>query len=156
MAADGAPAPTIPRGLEVPPRDFAHPPLPRDGLVRWTRDQRLEEFFRRLMGSPACHSADGAFERVRAILNAVEDELSGLPYDPCHPRSDGRLYPAKPWFRCRTPGRPDLRRYRFKAHVLFIGPSGAILIAHKQKGAVLHKPAEDGACIDLDHAVPRR
>jgi hypothetical protein len=120
--------------------------------VAETRARRLEEFFRRLMLTPACGSAECAFERVRSILNSVEDELSGVPYDPCHPRNDGRLYPAKPWFRCRTPGRPDLRRYRFKTHFLYLGVSGAILIEHKQYGVALSKPAQDGAIVELTPA----
>jgi hypothetical protein len=114
-----------------------------------TRRQRLQEFFRRLASAPACRSAETAFDCVRVILNTVEDELSGIPYDPCHPRRDGRLYPAKATQRCRAPGRPDLRRYRFRAHRLYIGPSGAILIADRVAGPVLSKPAFDGALVVL-------
>ena len=114
-----------------------------------SRHDRLQEFLRRLSQAPVCRSAEAAFEAVRAILNKVEDELSGIPYDPCHPSNDGRLYPAKPTARCRTPGRPDLRRYRFKAHRLYIAASGAILIAHRELGPVFSKPGGDGDAISL-------
>jgi hypothetical protein len=114
-----------------------------------SRGQRLQEFIRRLGQAPACASADAAFQCIGRILNAVEDELSGIPYDPCHPRHDGRLYPAKATACCRAPGRPDLRRYRFKAHRLYIGASGAILIAHREAGLVFSKPGFDGALVAL-------
>jgi hypothetical protein len=114
-----------------------------------SRRDRLVEFMRRLAAlTPSC-CADCAFETIRDTLNSVEDELSGVPYNPCHPRHDGRLYPAKPNARCRTPGRPDLRRYRFRAHRLYIAASGAILIAHRELGPIFSKPGDDGALIVL-------
>jgi hypothetical protein len=114
-----------------------------------TRGERLAEFLRRLRLASSCPSADSALDCVRTILNAVEDELSGIPYDPCHPRQDGRLYPPKLAARCRMPGRPDLRRYRFKRHRLYIGLAGAIVIEHREFGVVFSKPGWDGASVEV-------
>jgi hypothetical protein len=114
-----------------------------------TKGERLREVFRRIVLAPACYSADNAFDVIRETLNRVEDELSSIPYDPCHPRGDGRLYPAKPGSRCRAPGRPDLRRYRFKRHWLYIGANGAILVEHRESGVVFSKPGFDGQPVDL-------
>jgi hypothetical protein len=116
---------------------------------RVSRGERLREFLRRLGAAPAFPCAESAFEGVRTTLNAVENELSGIPYDPCHPRGDGRLYPAKRSWRSRVPGRPDLRRYRFKAHRLYIGASGAILIEHRDLGVAFRKAGQDGSHVEL-------
>lgn len=158
MAADGARGPALQHTSDTSPPaiSVAHQAAGQSPPPVRTRAGRLEEFFRRLLLAPTCRSADSAFEHVRVILNAVEDELSGIPYDPCHPRRDGRLYPAKASYRCRVPGRPDLRRYRFKAHTVYLGASGAILIRHNQDGVVLEKPGSDGATVDLDPAIKPR
>ena len=84
------------------------------------------------------------------MLNQVEDAFSGLPYDPCHPRRDGRLYPPKAWHHGRMTARPDLRRYRFRTHTLYLSLCGAILIRHHYDGVILCKPGLDGGRVQLN------
>lgn len=57
-----------------------------------SKQERLEEFYRRLNAFAAASNLDEALELIRLLLNAVEDELSGVPYDPANWQSDGRLY----------------------------------------------------------------
>jgi hypothetical protein len=45
------------------------------------RSERLDEFFRRLTVAPSARSFDEAFGQMSRVLNEVEDELSGIPYD---------------------------------------------------------------------------
>ena len=61
---------------------------------------RLAEFFRRLTSAPAASDADEAYALVCDTMNAVEDELTGIPYDPSQWMIDGRMYPPRSR-RCR-------------------------------------------------------
>lgn len=59
-----------------------------------TKQERLAEFLRRLMAAPAASSFDEAYRQLCDILNAVEDELTSIPFDPANWQTDGRMYPA--------------------------------------------------------------
>jgi hypothetical protein len=47
-----------------------------------SKRERLDEFFRRLLSAPGAGSLDEALTQLARILDAVEDELSGVPNSP--------------------------------------------------------------------------
>jgi hypothetical protein len=109
-----------------------------------TKGERLAEFLRRLGAAPAAAGHDEAFRQIGDILNAVEDELTSIPFDPAHWQTDGRMYPPQPDSVRAVPGRPDVRRYRSRSHSTLIGDGGAIEIRDGQGAAVFSKPGADG------------
>lgn len=89
---------------------------------------RLQEFFRRLLEAPAAVSFDEAFTQLANILNAVEDELTGTPYDPDSWRVDGRIYPPQPDNLYEVEGHSQVKRFRTVAHNIYIGANGSMQI----------------------------
>ena len=108
---------------------------------------RLAEFFRRLAVAPAASTHDEAYRQVCETLNAVEDELTGIVFDPASWMTDGRMYPAQPDSIRPVKGRPDLKRYVSLGHNTIIGPNGAIEIRLLDGTSVFQKPGADGASI---------
>lgn len=110
-----------------------------------SRAQRLEEFFRRLAQRLPASSAEGALTILVSTLNEVEDELTGIPYNPESWATDGRLYPPLPDSRRPVPGCPDLARWRSRGHNTYIRDNGAIAIVRVPDGAtVFEAPGRDG------------
>mgnify|MGYP001324992190 CR=1 FL=1 len=108
------------------------------------RPDRLAEFLRRLRQAPPAQDGQEAFEQIAAILNAVEDELTDIPYDPDRWMNDGRMYPPQ-----RDSGRSELGgviRFRSRGHNTFVGPNGAIEIrrADEERTLELRKAGADG------------
>src|SRR5436309_11777348 len=93
-----------------------------------SKAKSLQRFLKRLESSSAAKSANEAFDLIRAILNAAEDEFSGVPYRPESWKTDGRMYPPQGDRRVKCPERPSLRKYRSKGHYCFIGVNGSIRI----------------------------
>jgi hypothetical protein len=93
-----------------------------------SKQERLEEFYRRLNASAAASNLDEALELIRLLLNAVEDELSGVPYDPANWQSDGRLYPPFSDSVRSVKGQPDVKRFRSLWHNTLVAMNGAIEI----------------------------
>lgn len=114
-----------------------------------TLEDRLAEFCTRLMAAPACTSKEEAFTLLTQILIAVEDELSGITFDPSYPRDDGRMYPPREDAHREVPGREDLHRYRSKRHSTFFSDGGAILVVDLDKTVVLDKPDINARSITL-------
>jgi hypothetical protein len=108
---------------------------------------RLAEFFRRLESAPAASDADEAYALVCGTMNAVEDELTGIPHDPSQWMIDGRMYPPQTDQLKTVKGRPELRRYVSVGHGTIIGPNGAIQIRLKDGTVVFEKPGADGVSI---------
>lgn len=118
--------------------------------VMTSRAERLAEFISRLAAAEACDSADAALTQLSDILKAVEDEFSGVEFDPDFPRDDGRMYPPREDSRRRVDGRPDLRRYRSVAHNTFVSEDGALPIEGvRDKLCLIDKPARNGRRIEL-------
>ncbi len=92
------------------------------------RRARLEEFFRRLLVAPPATSYDEAMQLMADTLGAVEDEFSGIAYDPAETGTHGRLYPPKEQYRRPESERPGMRCYRQVAHKTFVAENGAIEI----------------------------
>ena len=114
-----------------------------------TIHERLEEFLTRMRAAPCCGSFDAAFALLSETLNAVEDELSGIPFDPERSRFDGRMYPPQEDARRTVLGREDLRRYRSKQHSTYFSMEGAILIVGPRGEIVLDKPDLNARSIKL-------
>ena len=94
-----------------------------------TKAVRMKEFFKRLRLAEPARNAQQAFDLIARVLNAVEDEMTSIPYDPSSWKSDGRLYPPQSDAVRDVPGFPAVRRYRSVGHNTFIAENGAIQIA---------------------------
>lgn len=106
---------------------------------------RLRELFSRLERHPPFTSFAEAYAGLVSILDAVEDELTGIPNDPPSWQTDGRLYPPQRdhWF--SVPDWPGVTRMRTRAHNVFVAENGAMKIEDARTGAViLSKPGADG------------
>jgi hypothetical protein len=100
-------------------------------------------FIERLDASDEASSADEAVSLLNRILNAVEDEFSGVPRNPLLWKSDGRMYPLQEDSRRSVQGGPSLRRYRSVGHQTFIGTNGSIRIETLDGNVLLDKPGSD-------------
>lgn len=119
------------------------------------KGERPAEFFRRLAAAPAAPTFDEAYAQLSAILIAVEDEMTSIPFDPTFPLNDGRMYPPLRDNLHRVRGRSDLRRFRHVSHSTFIADNGAIEIRTgsgnpKTSRTLFAKPGADGRGISGD------
>lgn len=102
---------------------------------------------------PTPHSGDTAKVFVDTVLNTIEDEFSGVPYNPQTFEDDGRLYPAQEDFRQKSPV-PNVAVYFHKAHASYFGDNGSIRISRRRPPQVLIERAGcDGITIGelLEH-----
>jgi len=107
--------------------------------------QRLQEFYRRLAQAPAAGTFMEMRRQVDDVLNAVEDELTGTPYDPSSWETDGRLYPVQDDNVYDVEGSPGVTLLRARGNMIYIGDNGAIEIQDVVSGLVeLRKPGTDG------------
>jgi hypothetical protein len=116
-----------------------------------TKAERFAEFLRRLSEAPSASNADEAFAQVSDILNAVEDEMTTIPFNPANWMNDGRMYPPQEDNRRADPDRPDVRKYISKRHRLFFGDNGAIEIQTDNKVTVFEKAGSDNGTIQEVH-----
>ncbi len=115
---------------------------------------RLNLFLERLHAAEAAADHDAAMVLMAATLMAVEDEFSGVPYNPDEPGGDGRMYPPKAQFRYTAWERSGVRCYRQTAHATFVAANGAVEIRARrgnELGAVVfEKQGTDGKKVS-DH-----
>ena len=106
-----------------------------------SRAERLAEFVRRLNAAPRAQSFAEAYQQIVDILNAVEDELTAIPFNPeaatsLH-QADGRMYPPLRDSERSVPDYPSVKRLRSRGHNTFIGVNGSVEIADLRTGHVL-------------------
>lgn len=92
------------------------------------KQQRLQEFLRRMTSAPAASDHQSALALLSDTLNAVEDQYSGVPYDPESWETDGRMYPPQLDSSREVKGFPGVIRYRSRSHNTYISDAGAIEI----------------------------
>jgi hypothetical protein len=106
---------------------------------------RLRVFLDRLAEASPASSALEAKQLIDRILNAVEDELTDIPYDPSRWRTDGRMYPAHEDSAGDIEGHPAVTSYRSRKHETLVRDNGAIEIRDPHTLEVLlAKPGLDG------------
>jgi hypothetical protein len=110
-----------------------------------TKQERLREFFRRLGELPRVSSFDEARKQMDDTLNAVEDELTSIPFDPAMWQRDGRMYPVQSDKIKAEPNHPSVKRLRSFAHNIYISTNGAMEFRPVGSSEVLFsKPGADG------------
>ena len=116
------------------------------------RHERLTQLFRRLQCLPMPLTAQEAKAQLDATLDAVEDAMTTIPYNPVMSQSDGRMYPAQEDNCFPVPGHPDVVRYRSGGHHIFIRANGALEIRRlTTAGGEPARPPQTGL---LDFARP--
>jgi hypothetical protein len=99
--------------------------------------ERLDEFYRRLLALPRADSAEDALRQMCAVLERVEDEMSGIPKQspppwPSHP--DGRMYcPLDDFIERRDDGSIFAMT---RGHRIEIDNNGSVRIISKITGQV--------------------
>jgi hypothetical protein len=106
--------------------------------------ERFAEFLRRL---GAASSFDEAYRLVCDTLDAVEDEMTSIPFDPPNWMVDGRMYPPQMDNMRGVPGRPDVKEFRNRRHFTRIGTNGAVEIKDSRGQPIFAKPGSDGRLI---------
>ena len=90
-------------------------------------------------------SAEAAKTLIDQTLNAVEDELTDIPFDPASWRTDGRMYPVQDDNASEVEGHPEITSYRSRKHETLIRANGAFEIRVARTCDVLvAKPGADG------------
>jgi hypothetical protein len=116
-------------------------------MGKMEKRERLDLFFERLSAADQAADDVEAFLLISRILNEVEDEYSGVPFDPENWKDDGRLYPPLKDNARPVNGRPDLTRYRSRNHNTFIRENGAIAIRALGGDVIFEKAGKDGVPI---------
>jgi hypothetical protein len=110
-----------------------------------SRAQRLQEIYRRLALAPAADTFTEMRAQLDNVLNEVEDQLSGVPFDPPRWVTDGRLYPVQDDNVYQVEGHPRVLLLRARRSEVYIGDNGAIEIRDASSGAVeFSKVGKDG------------
>lgn len=110
-----------------------------------SKEERLEEFLRRLGNAPAAKMFDEAYSQICNILNEVENEMTSISYQPQNWQTDGRLYPPQIDNMRAVLGHDNIKRFRSLGHNTFIGENGSIEIQTVHSNVIVFsKPGEDG------------
>jgi hypothetical protein len=106
---------------------------------------RMQLFLERLAALPRAATHGEARRLVDDTLNEVEDEHSGVPFNPQRWRTDGRMYPVQDDNAGDVPGHPEVTSYRSFKHETLIRENGAIEIRLIETNeVVLQKAGADG------------
>lgn len=102
-----------------------------------------------MAAAPNAVDAASARRLLDETLDAVEDEMTGILFDPDAWENDGRMYPPQADQVRSVAGRPDLQRLVSRGHDTFLRDNGAIVIrARKTREVLLRKPGADGREVD--------
>ena len=112
-----------------------------------TKSERFAEFLRRLGTAPAASDCDEAYRQLGDILNAVEDEMTTIPFDLANWQNDGRMYPPQMDSLRAVTGCRDVKRFRSRSHNTLIAINGAIEIRDLSGRAIFSKPGADGQTV---------
>ena len=66
-----------------------------DDVPNPTKAERFREFLRRLEIAALASTFDEAYQQLSDVLNAVEDEMTSIPFGPANWQNDGRMYPPQ-------------------------------------------------------------
>lgn len=94
-----------------------------------SKADRFATFLDRLENARPASTHDEAFGLIATLLNAVEDEMTSIPFNAATWQTDGRMYPPQDDAVRDVPRFPGVKRYRSRGHNTFIGGNGAIEIA---------------------------
>ena len=109
------------------------------------RSERFALFIAALKALPAASNFGEARTQLSDTLNGIEDRFSGVPFNPSTWVTDGRMYPPLEDSMRDVEDRPDVKRFRSKAHNTYIAENGAIRIeVAGSREIVLDKPGRDG------------
>src|SRR6187455_2194862 len=95
-----------------------------------SKAERLKEFFRRLRVAEPASSFDDAYRLLCSTLDAVEDELSGLPNEPDRWMTLDRMFPPRS-DRMSSVEESEVKRFDNVRHITYIAENGAIEIRSK-------------------------
>ena len=115
--------------------------------MAFSRERRFREFLGQLGAASPASGFDEARQLLAETLNAVEDAMSGVPFDPSRWQSDGRMYPPQDDSERAVPGYPDVRRYRSRRHNTFIATNGALEIRTVEGEVLLTRAGADGRLV---------
>ena len=119
-----------------------------------TKQQRLDEIFRRLKELPRCSTFDEMRVQIATTINEVEDEWTPYPF--CQEdlnqmnrlKATDRMYPIQDDNVFTVPGHPEIQRLRSVAHNTFIRSDGSIEIrSTKRSDGSRADPPETGRLI---------
>src|SRR5262245_56740491 len=106
---------------------------------------RLHEFVTWLRELPPATHGSEAKRFIDDTLNAVESELTDIPFDPANWRTDGRMYPVQDDNASDVDGYPEVTSYRSRKHETLIRCNGAFEIRDaRTKEVIVAKPGSDG------------
>ncbi|GLS95303.1 hypothetical protein [Piscinibacter gummiphilus] len=95
-----------------------------------TKRERVSLYFAIIHDVPRGCSCKETKDFADSVLNTIEDEFSGVPYDEGDWKHDDRLYPAKEDNRRHSPV-DEVSIYRHKQHESYFGINGAIRVVQR-------------------------
>lgn len=107
------------------------------------KQARLQEFYKRLHLAAPAGTREEAFQLYCRIMNAVEDELTGVPFDPPSWATDGRMYPPQ-YDRIVPSPAPGITGYRSRKHITYMGENGSIEVTRLDGTVEFRKAGTDG------------
>jgi hypothetical protein len=108
------------------------------------KQHRMQEIYRRLAEAPAAGTFVEMRDRLANIVNAVEDQLTSIPYDPESWQNDGRIYPVQDDNVFDVAGHSRVTLLRARKNLVYIGDNGSIEVRNASGEVVIHKPGRDG------------
>lgn len=108
------------------------------------KQQRLQEIYRRLAEAPAAGTFAEMRRQLNDVINAVEDQLGRIPYNPENWRHDGRIYPVEDDNVFEVTGHPRVTLLRARKNLVYIGDNGSAEIRNASGDVAFRKPGIDG------------